>query len=146
MWYMKLWALILFSSVKLLGRNWLYCCIYVYIVFCCGPRAKRASSSSPTSRVELILWLGSLTNRAKLARYYNEPARARLSWAELAQYLALHGPDPVRQAAEGPSLGSLENWSSAPLDRSSEPFKSISLKTCSFWLSLSCEFSNIVST
>jgi hypothetical protein len=48
--------------------------IYMYTIFCCGSRAKRASSSSQTSRVELVLWLDCLTSRA-------EPARARSSRA-----------------------------------------------------------------
>lgn len=38
--------------------------VYIHIVFCCGSRAKRARSSSQTKRVELKLWLGSLTSRA----------------------------------------------------------------------------------
>jgi hypothetical protein len=58
----------------------------MYTIFCCGSRAKRASSSSQTSRAELVLWLGSLTSRAEPARFLNEPARARSSRAELARY------------------------------------------------------------
>jgi hypothetical protein len=58
----------------------------MYTIFCCGSRAKRASSSPQTSRAELVLWLGSLTSRAESARFLNEPARARSSRAELARY------------------------------------------------------------
>ena len=58
----------------------------MYTIFCCGSRAKRASSSSQTSRAELVLWLGCLTSRAEPARFLNEPARARSSRAELARY------------------------------------------------------------
>jgi hypothetical protein len=43
--------------------------MYSYIIFCSGSRLKRTSSNSQTSRDELILWLGFLTNRAELARY-----------------------------------------------------------------------------
>jgi hypothetical protein len=58
----------------------------MYTIFCSGSRAKRASSSSQTSRAELVLWLGCLTSRAEPARFLNEPARARSSRAELARY------------------------------------------------------------
>jgi hypothetical protein len=65
----------------------------MYNIFCSGSRAKRASSSSQTSRAELVLWLGCLTSRAEPARFLNEPARflneparARSSRAELARY------------------------------------------------------------
>jgi hypothetical protein len=58
----------------------------MYNIFCSGSRAKRASSSSQTSRAELVLWLGCLTSRAEPARFLNEPARARPSRAELARY------------------------------------------------------------
>jgi hypothetical protein len=58
----------------------------MYTIFCCGSRAKRASSSSQTSRAELVLWLGCLTSRAEQARSLNEPAQARSSRAELARY------------------------------------------------------------
>jgi hypothetical protein len=58
----------------------------MYTIFCCGSRAKRASSSSQTSRAELVLWLGCLTSRVEPARYLNEPARARSSRAELTRY------------------------------------------------------------
>jgi hypothetical protein len=58
----------------------------MYTIFCCGSRAKRASSSSQTSRAELVLWLGCLTSRAEPARFLNEPARARSSRTELARY------------------------------------------------------------
>jgi hypothetical protein len=58
----------------------------MYTIFYSGSRAKRASSSSQTSRAELVLWLGCLTSRAEPARPLNEPARARSSRAELARY------------------------------------------------------------
>jgi hypothetical protein len=58
----------------------------MYTIFCCGSRAKRASSSSQTSRAELVLWLGCLTSRVEPARSLNKPARARSSQAELARY------------------------------------------------------------
>jgi len=68
----------------------------MYNIFCSGSRAKRASSSSQTSRAELVLWLGCLTSRAEPARFLNEPARARSSRAELARYPPLvAGLNPV---------------------------------------------------
>jgi hypothetical protein len=60
-----------FSPVNyFLVSNYFCICVqqYIYVVFCCGSWAKRASSSSLTSRAELLFWLGWLTIRAELAR------------------------------------------------------------------------------
>jgi hypothetical protein len=90
-----------------LTSNRLYCCIYTCIIFfCSGSRAKRASSSSQTSRAELVLWLGCLTSRAEPARFLNEPARARSSRAELARYPPLCPNGPTRQWARDP----VQSW------------------------------------
>jgi hypothetical protein len=66
----------------------------MYTIFYSGSRAKRASSSSQTSRAELVLWLGCLTSRAEPACSLNEPARARSSRAELARYPPYTCPGP----------------------------------------------------
>jgi hypothetical protein len=84
----------------------------MYTIFCCGSRAKRASSSSQTSRAELVLWLGSLTSRAEPARFLNEPARARSSRAELARYppLLAHLPAWRHDGVGAIRLPALAYW------------------------------------
>jgi hypothetical protein len=60
----------------------------MYIIFCSGSWAKRASSSSQTSRAELVLWLGCLTSRAEPSQLVSltsqlELGRAEPSWLDI---------------------------------------------------------------
>jgi hypothetical protein len=59
-----------------LTSNWLYCYIYTCILFFVVARELNEPART-RKRAELVLWLGCLTSRAELARFLNEPARAR---------------------------------------------------------------------
>jgi hypothetical protein len=95
----------------------------MYTIFCCGSRAKRASSSLQTSRAELVHWLGCLTSRAESDRYLNEPARARSNRAELARYPLLRGGIPWTILTSA-SLH-LHAWLTCETRKGARPFRQV---------------------